>query len=255
MIMLRVVILVIAIAAGSLAAWLALTMQPGVAVTTVEQSARQVPMTEVLVASTNLNQGEAVSEKGLMWQPWPESAINSGFIIRTAQPDAIKALSGSTVRSHFVSGEPIREEKLSRGSNLLSAMLPAGKRAVAIRTSVESTAGGFILPNDRVDVIQTISRPGGAPGESRLLLTNIRVLAVDQKVEDTKGQSVAMGKTATLELSPAQTEAIAAGQAVGTLSLALRSVADSNEEPMLKSEVNSVTVRILRAGQSEVVKF
>jgi pilus assembly protein CpaB len=254
--MLRAVILIVAIGAGSLAGWLALSMKPGVAVTTVQTPAPQEPMTEVLVASANLDQGQSLDEKSLRWQPWPISAVSPGFVTRAAQPEAVKTLTGSMVRSYFVSGEPIREDKLSRGSNLLASMLPSGKRAVAIRISVESTAGGFILPNDRVDVIQTVARPGPDQTEnlSRTLLTNIRVLAVDQKVEETKGQVVAMGKTATLELSPEQAEAIAAGQATSILSLALRSASDSIEVPILQRP-RSVSIRFLRAGQSEVVKF
>jgi len=255
---LRIIILVIAIAAGSLAGWLALSMQPGVAVTTVQAPAPQVAMADVLIASADLGQGHLLSEQSFQWKPWPADAISPGFITRANQPDAMKSLAGTMVRSQFVAGEPIREDKLSRGSNLLASMLSPGKRAVAIRISVESTAGGFILPNDRVDVIQTLGRPGEnvVGNVSRTILTNIRVLAVDQRVEESspKGQqAVAMGKTATLELTPSQAEAIAAAQATGILSLSLRSVADNSEQPSLRSE--SSTVRILRAGQSEVVKF
>jgi pilus assembly protein CpaB len=160
------------------------------------------------------------------------NAISPGFITRAGNPDAVKSFNGLMVRSHFVAGRTDPREKISRTSNLLAAMLPAGKRAVAIRISVESTAGGFILPNDRVDVIQTLGRLGEAQNEtsSRILLTNIRVLAVDQKTDDPKGQAVAVGKTATLELSPDQAEAIATGQASGALSLALRSASDTQDE-------------------------
>src|SRR5688500_11839306 len=146
--MLRVIILVIAIGAGSLAGWLALSINSGAAVTTVEAPARQVPMTDVLVVSADLVQGQALSEETLRWQPWPQDAIYSEYITRTAQPGAAKTFAGSMVRSNFVTGEPVREEKLLRSSNLLASMLAPGKRAVAIRISVESTAGGFILPND-----------------------------------------------------------------------------------------------------------
>src|SRR5690606_16094046 len=135
-------------------------------------------------------------------------------------------------------------------------ILPPGKRAVAIRVSAEKTAGGFILPNDRVDVIHTITRPGeaGAPGTSasRTILKNIRVLAVDQIANDPKGQAV-VGKTATLELSPTQAEAVATGQIAGVLSLALRSVADSDDEAILVQE-KQTSIRIIRAGQIEVVR-
>jgi pilus assembly protein CpaB len=254
--MMRIIILVIAIGAGSLAGWLALSMKTGVAVTPVQAAAPQIAMVDVLVAASDLGQGNTMSEKAVRWQPWPASAVSPGFVTRTSQPEAVKTLTGAMVRSHFVSGEPIREDKLSRGSNLLASLLTPGKRAVAIRISVESTAGGFILPNDRVDVIQTVARPGPTQTDnlSRTFLSNIRVLAVDQKVEETKGQAVAVGKTATLELSPAQAEAIAAAQSNGTLSLSLRSVADNDEEPALSGPDN-VSVRFFRAGQREVIKF
>lgn len=255
--MLRILILIIALATGSLAGWLALSLQPGAAVAKVEAEIHPVPMTEVLVASAAIGLGQALTEATVRWQPWPMEATSPDIITRATKPDAVKSLVGAMVRSSFVAGEPIREEKLSRGSsNLLASMLAPGKRAVAIRISVESTAGGLILPNDRVDVIQTSARSGENKNEnlSRTLLTNIRVLAVDQKMDDSKEPAAAIGKTATLELSPAQAEAIAAGQAFGLLSLALRSVADSGEEPTLQTN-SAPSVRVLRAGQSETVRF
>ncbi|MGO4387003.1 Flp pilus assembly protein CpaB [Microvirga sp. 2YAF29] len=254
--MVRIIILVIAIGAGSLAGWLALSMKPGVAVTPAQTPAPQVAMVDVLVAASDLGQGNLLAENAVRWQSWPTNAVSPGFITRTSQPEAVKSMTGAMVRSQFVTGEPIREDKLSRGSNLLASILAPGKRAVAIRISVESTAGGFILPNDRVDVIQTIARPGQGDNEnlSRTFLNNIRVLAVDQKVEETKGQAVAVGKTATLELSPSQAESITAAQASGTLSLSLRSASDNEEKPLV-STPSSASIRFLRAGQSEVVKF
>ncbi|MBM6583666.1 Flp pilus assembly protein CpaB [Microvirga sp. BT689] len=255
--MLRIIILIIALTAGSLAGWLALSLPPGAATAKVDAQITPVPMTEVLVASAGIAPGQALTEGIVRWQPWPMEASSPDFITRATKPDAVKSLIGTMVRSSFVSGEPIREEKLSRGSsNLLASMLTPGKRAVSIRISVESTAGGLILPNDRVDVIQTITRPGEDKNAnlSRILLTNIRVLAVDQKMNEAKEPAAAVGKTATLELSPAQAEAIAGGQAIGLLSLALRSVADSHEEPTLQSN-SAPSVRFLRAGQSETVRF
>lgn len=254
--MLRIVILIIALGAGTLAGWLALSLKPSAAVTTVEAPKPQIRMIEILVAATELPLGQALNEKALRWQSWPADAVNPGFITRAAQPNALEAMNGMMVRNPFVIGEPIREDKLSRGSNLLASLLAPGKRAVAIRISAESTAGGFILPNDRVDVIQTGNRPAEGQKEnvSRTLLSNIRVLAVDQNITEIKGKGVAIGKTATLELTPAQAEIIATAQASGTLSLALRSVADVQDDAMPHSP-SSTSVRVLRAGQSEVVKF
>jgi pilus assembly protein CpaB len=251
--MLRVVIFIIAIGAGGLAGWLALSMQSADTPAIAAAPAPQEPMEDVLVASAELPQGQALNEAGVRWQSWPKAAVNPGFISRTAKPDALTSLQGVVVRSHFVAGEPIREEKLARVSaGLLATLLPSGKRAVAIRVSVESTAGGFILPNDRVDVVQTLPAQAGGGIFSRILLSNIRVLAVDQKADETKGQAVVVGKTVTLELNPAQTEIIASAQAASSLSLSLRSLADSGEIPVEPQEI-SRSVRILRGGRSEVV--
>lgn len=251
--MLRVIILTIAIGAGGLAAWLVLSTRSRE--TVVVTPAATLSQTDVLVAASDLVQGQALDDKGIRWQSWPKDAVGPGFITRDAKPDALTSLNGVLVRSRFVSGEPIREDKLSRGpSGLLASMLPSGKRAVAIRVSAESTAGGFILPNDRVDVIQSISSAGDGKTEhrSRTLLRNLRVLAVDQKIDEIKGQLVVVGKTATLEVGPAEAEIISSAQAEGSLSLALRSIADLDEKPTANME--SVTVRVFRAGKSENVQ-
>jgi len=253
--MMRFIILTIALGAGVLAGWLALSFRSNNAVAKVEAPAPQVRMAEVLVAASELALGQTLNDKALRWQSWPADAVGPSFITRTAQPNALQSLNGLMVRSAFIPGEPIREEKLSRNSSLLASLLTAGKRAVAIRISAESTAGGFILPNDRVDVIHTGTQVGEGQKQttSSTLLSNIRVLAVDQTITEAKGKGTAIGKTATLELSPAQVETIAAAQASGTLSLSLRPLAESEEVPTKSPESSSV--RVLRAGQSEILKF
>jgi pilus assembly protein CpaB len=133
-------------------------------------------------------------------------------------------------------GEPIREPKLVKatGSGFMAAILPTGMRAVSTEVSPETGAGGFILPNDRVDVIlskreKNPDRNSGDIVNSQVILGNIRVLAIDQTIEEKNGQKVVVGKTATLELKPKQSEALARARQSGTLSLALRSLTDSNE--------------------------
>jgi pilus assembly protein CpaB len=184
--------------------------------------------------------------------------MNTNYIQKQTKPDAIEALNASIVRSPFVAGEPIREVKLARpGSGFLSAILPSGMRAVAVRVSASNTAGGFVLPGDRVDVVETVSQQSSsdspAQNVSRTLLANIKVLAIDQTVGDKQGEAVAVGKTATLEVTPAQVETITAAEASGSLSLALRSVADSAEVVGAATHQQSDTVRFIRAGRSEVV--
>jgi pilus assembly protein CpaB len=116
----------------------------------------------------------------------------------------------------------------------MAAILPTGMRAVSTEISPETGAGGFILPNDRVDVILTrreknVALPG-APDVvvSEIILPNVRVLAIDQAPKEKDGQNTVVGKTVTLELKPEQAETLARARQTGTLSLALRSIADLN---------------------------
>ena len=230
----RVLVLVVALAAGGIAAYLALNMGPTQLGPTVVELAPQIQSQDVLVAAADLSQGDKLNAENVRWQTWPEDALNPTYIQKQTTPDAIETLKGSVVRSQFVAGEPIREVKLAKpGSGFLSAILSPGMRAIAVRVSAESAAGGFVLPNDRVDVIQTITQQASpnTPGQnvSRTILTNVKVLAVDQTVDETGGESVVVGKTATLELDPSQVEVITAAEASGTLSLALRSFADAGD--------------------------
>lgn len=267
--MLRVALLIVALSAGGGAAWVALAMQSNPAIATLARPEPVVMMPEVLVASSDLAQGQVLTKENIRWQSWPESAVNPAYITRSARSDAVDSLSGSIVRSRVIAGEPLREEKLAPlNAGFLSAFLPAGKRAMAIRISAESTAGGFILPNDRVDVLHTIADQGQGEGPkqhvSRTILRNISVLAIDQTIDerakDEKGKNeksapkaVVVGKTATLELNLPQAEVLAAAEATGTLSLVLRSAAD-NGESLPASEQERKTVRIVRSGRIDVVE-
>lgn len=249
--MLRILVFMMALGASGATAWFLIGMKPRPAEPAPQVV--QVPMEEILVASSDLSPGVILGENHFQWRSWPASAVDTSFIRRGAKPDVEATLKGSLVSGRFAAGEPIREDKLIPGSSgLLASILPQGKRAVAIRVSAESTAGGFILPNNRVDVIQTISSPteGQRGSVSYTLLSNIRVLAVDQKAVESKEQSV-IGKTVTLELDPKQSEILASAQASGGLSLALRSALDMNEVPVAS---NNSPVKIVRGGRVELVR-
>jgi pilus assembly protein CpaB len=179
-----------------------------------------------------------VKAEDLVWQPWPRAAANANFIRKTDKPDAIAQFAGAIARTPFVTGEPIRETKLIKagGSGFMAAILPAGKRAISTDISPETGAGGFILPNDRVDVILTRrdreaeKNPTASPVTSEIILSDVRVLAIDQTVQEKDGQRVVVGKTATLELGPRQAETLALSRQSGTLTLALRSLADASRQ-------------------------
>ena len=120
-------------------------------------------------------------------------------------------------------------------ASFMAAMLPAGSRAVAISIDAQgaTTAGGFILPNDRVDVIHTFkdddaAHAGGDGMVSETILRNVRVLAIGQNIQQQGDERVVVGSNATLELTPGQVERIVLAQRVGQLSLSLRSMADTS---------------------------
>jgi pilus assembly protein CpaB len=229
----RIVVLTIALGAGGVAAYLArgsddksLPTGPVVQLQTVD----------VLVAKSDIGLGQSVAPENLQWQTWPAATASNNFIRRNERPGATKEVSGSIARAPFLAGEPIREPKLVRanGSGFMAAILPTGMRAISTEISPETGAGGFILPNDRVDVIlsrreKNPDRTGSADTvNSEIILTNVRVLAIDQAPREKDGQNAVVGKTVTLELRPEQAETLARARQSGTLALALRSIADIN---------------------------
>lgn len=229
----RIIVLGIALTAGGLAAYLASGSDPKPA--PVEQTS-QMATIDVLVARSDIALGAPVNREAVQWQSWPTASASSNFITRTDKPNADSQLDGALARQPFITGEPIREAKLVRpkDSGFMAAILPTGLRAVSTEISPETGAGGFILPNDRVDVILSKREKNAdrtAPGDtvnSEIILSNIRVLAIDQAPREKDGQNSVVGKTATLELKPEQAEALARARQSGTLSLALRSLADAN---------------------------
>jgi len=255
----RVVVLAVALGAGGIAALLAGRSEktPEVKPAPVAQA----PSTEVLVAKSDISMGQTLSPGDVEWQAWPAGTTGGNFIRKSDRPTAIENLAGQIARAPFVAGEPIREAKLvnAKGSGFMAAILPSGMRAVSTQISPETGAGGFILPNDRVDVILTrrnrdADRPGaGEQQTSETILNNIRVLAIDQTLEDKNGQKVVVGKTATLELAPGQAETLALGQQMGTLSLALRSITDAaGDAPKPDEEANNRgSVNVVRFGISK----
>jgi pilus assembly protein CpaB len=187
--------------------------------------------------------GTVMAENTVNWQVWPKAAISEQMIVKSSGPDAMEDVKGAMTRLAFIRGEPIRKDKLVKNGQggFMSAILPSGMRAVAIKIDGQgdSTAGGFILPNDRVDVVQVFrddeaTRTKGAEVlTTRTILANVRVLAIGQILQDDNGKKVAVGSNATLELSPEQAELIVLAQHTsgGNLNLLLRSLVDSGGQP------------------------
>jgi len=257
----RIVVLSVALAAGGVAALLAGRSEPPPKPQAVQP--QQIASVDVLVAKSDIEMGKSISADDVTWQAWPTNANTGNFIRKSDHPNAVTDLAGSVARAPFIAGEPIREAKLVKvkGSGFMAAILPSGMRAVSIGVSPESAAAGFILPNDHVDVVLTrrdreAEKAAGIEVHvSETILADIRVLAIDQQLEEKNGQKVVVGKTATLELTPGQVEVVTLARQTGTLSLALRSITDAGKAT-IKSEDDKGkrdAVNVVRFGVSTVV--
>jgi pilus assembly protein CpaB len=253
----RLVVLGVAVAAGGIAAYLAAGNKappppPPVA------AAPPLETVEVLVVKNDLSRGQVIDPDDITWQTWPAAAANPSFIKKSERPDAMKDFIGAIVREPISSGEPIRDPKvvMAKGSGFMAAVLPQGMRAVALEISPESDAGGFILPDDRVDVMLTREDKGSekATGVEKFtsdtILRNVRVLAVDQTIDEKNGTKVVLGKTATLELTQAQAETLALSRKLGSISLTLRSLLDSKGETEGGDERRDAGINTVRFGVS-----
>jgi len=255
------------------------------------------PMAKVLVAAKDLKPGQRLTEADMAWKDWPVDEVNPAFItdgsipLRSAlaeEPPAARPegavasvtrvaanlaagnskadYAGSVVREPILAGEPIVSRKIVRAgdSGYMAAYLVPGMRAMAIRVTVETAAGGFILPGDRVDVLltreTTLGNLGAQEGErskfaSSTVMQNIKVLAIDQSTRADDDEQAVVGATATLEVGPRDAEALALAKSEGELSLVLRSYADTDGPSGRAGPATpqASPVRIYRGGAPEVV--
>ena len=233
----RFAILAVALIAASAAILLARGMLGGGAPSS-QAAAPSVALTEVLVASKDIAPGRVLEVSTVRWEQWPKSSVPGTFITKEAQPDIAKAIDGMVVRAPLIAGQPISDTSVVRAGSagFLAATVKPGLRAIGLNVNAETSAGGFILPNDRVDVVLSRDISNGSGRKQFItatVLRDVRVLAIDQTAHQEKDKDSVLGKTATLELTPAQSEILAQAEQVGTVSLALRALGDSTGEPAI----------------------
>ncbi len=258
-----------------------------------------VATARVLIASHDIKAGTHLTDADLTWQDWPVNSLNPSYIVNGAVPGATPAGTedaaaktkpgavanaakgvaqtvseavspgakekyiGGVAREDILANEPIIDSKIVRADEggFMAVMLRPGMRALAVPVSVDNTAGGFILPGDRVDILAThqIPRQGGQGTVDSVqpVLRNIRVLAIDQQVQADENKQSVIGATATLEVSPEDGQVVTLAKASGTLSLMLRSYADAagpSGAVVSSSTGNSdMTVRVYRPNQTSEV--
>lgn len=199
--------------------------------------------TQILVASKDLMTGETLTQDDVHWQPWSENALYKGVIKKADEPDITKLnVYEAPLRRNLQSGEPVTKQALipdvKGGNNFLAASIAPGMRAVAISVKADTTAGGFVAPGDHVDVIlsyafqinsadQKYAKSLASRYASQTILSNVRVLAVDQSAKD-ESREAKVSKTVTLEVNSHQAEILALADRMGALTLALRRIGDNS---------------------------
>ncbi len=213
------------------------SMFAGAAAPEVEAAEPEPQGPKVLVAKRSLPVGTIITADAVAYQLWPQELVQDAYFI-DGEAD-MEQLLGTVVRNGMTAGEPVTQGSLvSPGDRgFLAAALGPGMRAVTVPVSARTGVAGFVFPGDRVDMVltQTVAGGEGAPLQtSETILTNLRVLATDQSTETTTtedGRTVVRAfRTVTLEVTPRIAEKIAVAQTIGTISLALRSIADNQSE-------------------------
>jgi pilus assembly protein CpaB len=256
----RILLLLVALIAGGLAAYLAtrsgeVATEPGAPPTVVEEARVQV-----LVATAPIGIGQRLSETNMTWQDWPANAVREDYIQKSALPEALTDMKGTVARFEIFEGDPIRQQKLVRSDQgYLSAVLDKGMRGVSVTVSADAASGGFIVPNDHVDVLLT---RGG--NQTETILTNVRVLAINSRLGETgttgapedpnnpRAEIFGGSAIATLELDPGQAETLTNARTLGSLSLVLRSIVDFAQTAE-DSVRRNAPIKIIRYGTEQNV--
>lgn len=262
----RFIVLLVALLSGGLAAALVSQRNQQVAPVAAQTVTEIVPAKKarILVAKKTIGVGQKVSSASLGWEDWPEESVRNDYITIEAAPKAIDEMAGSVARYEIFPGEPIREQKLATASQgTLSAVLGSGMRGVSVSVGAESASGGFINPNDRVDVVLTRTSRSSSSDEisatgrqSQTILHNVRVLAINSRFGE-MGNDEAQKKDdeqsaanfsniaiATLELDTAEAEVLINATTIGQLSLVLRSAADIANNDKAERNGTNQAIRI-----------
>jgi pilus assembly protein CpaB len=235
----KIVLLVGALIIAAVTAFMAKSMFSGASAPVAEAKATVPAGPEVLVATRTLPIGTIIEADAFRYQPWPQGLVQTNYFTRREGGADPSSLIGTVVRNEITAGQPVTQGSLVRPGErgFLAAALGPGMRAVTVAVSATSGVAGFVFPGDRVDLVLTQEVSGGndeAPlRASETIIRNIRVLAVDQRLNarDEAGNQVAQTvATITFEATPRIAEKIAVAQTIGQLSLSLRSLADNNAE-------------------------
>lgn len=254
----KIILLVGALIVAAITAFMARSLIVGGSAP--QAAAAPIDGPEVLVATRALPVGTILDATALKFQPWPKELVDNAYYIKTTTD--LKTLQGTVVRNAITAGQPVTQGALVKPGDrgFLAAALGPGMRAVTVPVSAQTGVAGFVFPGDRIDLVLTQSVPGGGDGPplkvAETILRNLRVLATDQRTDNTTGED---GKTVvrtfsnvTLEATPKIAEQIAVAQTLGSISLSLRSIADNNSE--LEQAIASGAVKVPEGNDPKAEK-
>jgi pilus assembly protein CpaB len=256
----RILLLVVALMAGGLAAFLAMRggEPPSTPTNPNTPEVIEEARVKVLVATAPIGMGERLSDANMVWADWPQNALRDDYIRQDAMPEALTDMQGTVARFEMFEGDPIRQQKLVRtDQGYLSAVLDKGMRGISISVQADAASGGFIVPNDHVDVILTRGTADGQQAET--IVSNVRVLAINSRLgelgatgsqedpNNPRTEVFADTAIATLELDPTQAETVVNAKQMGQLSLSLRSIVDfaATSQDTIK---RNAPIRVIRYG-------
>lgn len=224
------------------------SMFAGASTPQAEAAAKEPQGPKVLVAQRSLPAGTIITAEALGFQKWPKELVKDAYFIE-GEADMTQLL-GTVVRLPVTAGEPVTQGTLVKPGDrgFLAAALGPGMRAITVPVSANTGVAGFVFPGDRVDLMLTQSVKGEEGGlkATETILRNLRVLATDQRTEKStspNGKTVVRAfRSVTLEVTPRIAEKVAVAQTLGTLSLALRSIADNQVE--LERAIASGAIKI-----------
>ncbi|NLC70835.1 MAG: Flp pilus assembly protein CpaB [Desulfuromonadaceae bacterium] len=222
-----------------------------------------VPLTKVVVAAKDLDIGTPLTAQTLTLVDWPRNAVPQGAF------NDIKQVEGRVAVTRLFTGSPVLAAELAApGSGAgMVALIPQGKRAMALRVDEVTGVGGFVLPNTYVDII-SVETENNERKTVKTILQRIKVLAIAQETFTEEGKAKIV-RTVTLEMAPEEVEKLALQTHKGAIHLALRNPLDEDQRIEADPEVKAPVVRqgkrrayrpvsrnveVIRAGESQQVK-
>ncbi|NQW02351.1 MAG: Flp pilus assembly protein CpaB [Rhodospirillales bacterium] len=249
-------LIVLALSVAGISTYLIKNFSTPTAIEELEKQAKP-KVNQILIATRAFNPGEKIVPDMISWLPWPDESMSEHFISvdeEDLKNDRTQKVIGSYVRHPVQAGEPILTSKLFKddAAGFLPGLLDKGMRAISIPVTEQTGVAGFILPGNHVDLILVHNKGSEALKKKTIkteddltqpiqvlntttetILSNIKVIAVNQVVGKIEGQSL-IGKTLTLELTAKQVEIVMTARSMGQLTVSLRDVSAESKEAMAK---------------------